>query len=73
MDLAKRKRVFEQITKAYLYNFDPLKPHFYKIVKHYFLLISAPKTYVLGLVRTRLVEAVLTSIHNLCFEQKYEN
>ena len=39
------------ITKTCLYNFDPLKPHFY-IVK--------------------LDEAVLTSTHNLRFEQKYK-
>ena len=44
------------ITKTCLYNFDPLKPHFY-IVK-------------LGF--TGLYEAVLTSTHNLCFEHKYE-
>ena len=45
------------ITKTCLYNFDPLKPHFY-IVK-------------LGFTG-ELAEAVLTSTHNLCFEQKYE-
>ena len=44
----------QSITKTYLYNFDPLKPHFY-VVK-------------LGFTG----EAVLTSTHNLCFEQKYE-
>ena len=34
MGRAMRKRVFRQayMTKTYLYNFDPLKPHFY-IVK----------------------------------------
>ena len=60
------------ITKTCLYNFDPLKPHFY-IVKLGFtgvciiFLISAQKhrLWVLG-------EAVLTSTHNLCFEQKFE-
>ena len=40
-----------------LYNFDPLEPHFY-IVKLGFTGAGA--------------EAVLTSTHNLCFEQKYE-
>ena len=63
----------KNITKTYLYNFDPLKPHFY-IVKlrltgvYIIFLISAQKhrLWVLG-------EAVLTSAHNLCFEQKYEN
>ena len=60
------------ITKTRLYNFDPLKPHFY-IVKLRFtgvyiiFLISAQKH------RNRLVEAVLTSTHNLCFKQKYES
>ena len=63
------------ITKTYLYNFDPLKPHFY-IVKLGFTgvyiisLISAQKHRLWVLVR--IVEAVLTSTHNLCFEQKYE-
>ena len=60
------------IMKTFLYNFDPLKPHFY-IVKlgftgvYIFLLISPQKhrLWVLG-------EAVLKSTHNLCFQQKYE-
>ena len=60
------------ITKTCLYNFDPLKTHFY-IVKPGFtgvyiiFLISAQKhrLWVLD-------EAVLTSTHNLYFEQKYE-
>ena len=61
------------ITKTCLYNFDPLKPHFY-IVKlgftgvYIIFLISAQKHRLWVLVRT----AVLTSTHNLCFEQKYE-
>ena len=60
------------ITKTYLYNFDPLKPHFY-IVKLGFtgvyisFLISAQKHRLWV-----LAEAVLTSTHNPCFEQKYE-
>ena len=65
-------RFFHNITKTCLYNFDPLKPHFY-IVKlgftgvYIIFLIFAQKhrLWVLG-------EAVLTSTHNLCFEQKYE-
>ena len=60
------------ITKTYLCNFHPLKPHFY-IVKlgftgvYIIFLISAQKyrLWVLGY-------AVLTGTHNLCFEQKYE-
>ena len=73
------------ITKTCLYNFDPLKPHFY-IVKlgftgvYIIFLIFAQKHRLWALVRTvvgtcsnRLGEAGLTSTHNSCFEQKYEN
>ena len=53
--------VFEQkyITKTYLYNYDPLKPHFY-LVKlgftgiYIIFLISAQKHKLLVLVRTAL-------------------
>ena len=48
---------FVCLTKTYLYNFDPLKPHFY-IVK-------------LGFTGV-YIEAVLTTTHNLCFVQIYE-
>ena len=64
---------FSYIAKTYLYNFDPLRPHFY-IVKlgftgvYIIFLISALKHRLWVLVRT----AVLTSTHNLCFEQIYE-
>ena len=51
------------ITKTYLYNFDPLKPHFY-IVK-----LGFTGLYIIFLISG---EAVLTSTHNLCFVQKYE-
>ena len=47
---------FAFITKTYLYNFDPLKPHFY-IVK-------------LGF--TGVYTGGSNEYHNLCFEQKYE-
>ena len=66
------------ITKTYLYNFDPLKPHFY-ILKlgftgvYIIFLIPAQKHILWVLVRNRLNEAVLTSTHNVCFEQKYGN
>ena len=53
------------ITKTYLYNFDPLKPHFY-IVK-----LGFTGVYIIFLISAQ-IEAVLTSIHNLCFEQKHE-
>ena len=65
------------ITKTRLYNFDPVKPHFY-IVKLEFtgiyiiILISAQKHRLWVLTSTHNYEAVLTSTHNLCFEQKYE-
>ena len=51
------------ITKTYLYNFSPLKPHIY-IIK-----LGFTGWFFLFL----LGEAVLTSTHNLCFEQKYKN
>ena len=48
------------ITKTCLYNFDPLKPHFY-IVK-----LGFTGVYIIFLIS----EAVLASTHNLWFEQK---
>ena len=64
------------ITKTCLYNFDPLQPHFYMVKLGFtgvyiIFLISAQKHRLWVLVRV-LGEAVLTSTHNLCFEQKYE-
>ena len=61
------------------YDFDPLKPHFY-IVKlgftgvYIIFVISSQKHRLCVLVGTASmrIEAVLTSTHNLCFEQKYE-
>ena len=58
------------ITKTYLYYFDPLKPHFY-IVK-----LGFTRVYIIFLISAQNIdcgyslEAVLTSTHNLCFEQK---
>ena len=59
------------ITKTCLYNLDPLKPHFY-IVK-----LGFTGVYIIFLISAQNIdcgytEAVLTSTHNLCFEQKYE-
>ena len=60
------------ITKTCLYNFDPFIPHFY-IVK-----LGYTGVYIIFLISAQkhklwvLTEAVLTSTHNLCFEQKYE-
>ena len=62
--------------KTCLYNFDPLKPHFY-IVKQGFtgvyiiFLISAQKHRLWVLVRTASVSRS-NEYHNLCFEQKQE-
>ena len=53
------------ITKTRLYSFDPLKPHFY-IVKLWLTGI-----YIIFLF-SKNIEAVLTSTHNLCFEQEFE-
>ena len=76
------------ITKTRLYNFNPLKPHFY-VVKlgftgvYIIFLISAqnidcgyslepPRRKHRLWVLVRTASPVLTSTHNLCFEQKYE-
>ena len=62
------------ITKTRLYNYDPLKPHFY-IVKLgftgvYIIFLNLLKKHRLCvLVRT----AFLTSTHNLCFYQNLKN
>ena len=69
-------RPSDDITKTRLYNFDPLQPHFY-IVKlgftgvYIIFLISTQKHRLWVLVRTASA-IVLTSTHNLCFEQEYE-
>ena len=64
--------------KTYLYNFDPLKPHFY-IVKLgftgvYIIFLISPQNIDCGylLEPPRQGAVVLTSIHNLYFVQKYE-
>ena len=53
-----------------LYNFDPIKPHFY-IVKLGFTGVCIIFLILLKKINCRL-SLVLTSTHNLCFEQKYE-
>ena len=60
------------ITKIYLYNFHPIKPHFY-IVKLgftgvYIIFLFSAQNIDCGYTLERLDEAVLTSTHNLCFE-----
>ena len=75
-----KKGIKQNITKTHLYNSDPLKPYFY-IVKlgftggYIIFLISAQNRncrYSLEPPRRGGAEAVLTSTHSLCFEQKYE-
>ena len=62
------RRVFVMITKTCLYNFDPLKPHFY-VVKlgftgvYIIFLISVQKHRLWVLVRTASQK---------CYEQKFE-
>ena len=60
--------------EKYLYNLDPLKPHFY-IVKLgftgvYIIFLFLLKNIDCGYSLEPPDEAVLTSTHNLCFEQK---
>ena len=71
-----RGEIAPNITKTRLYHFDPLKPHFY-IVKLgftgvYIIFLVLLKNIDCGYSLDRLVEMVLTSTYNLCFEQKYE-
>ena len=64
------------ITKTYLYNFDPLKPHFY-IVK-----LGFTGVYIIFLISAQNMDCGYTlepprrggsnEYYNLCFEQKYE-
>ena len=63
------------ITKTLLYNFDPLKPHFYIVKLGFTGVYIIFSCFLLenidcGTRLNRLAEAVLTSTHNLCFEQK---
>ena len=65
------------ISKTCLYNFDPLKPHFYTVKLGFtgvyiISFISAQKHRFWVLFRTAS-KGVLTSTHNLYFEQKFEN
>ena len=57
----------------------PLNPTFiytcsksgiYRVIHNFSCFCS--KTYVVGTHENRLIEVVLMSTHNLCFEQKYE-
>ena len=71
-----RKDCQRLITKTCLYDFETLKPHFY-IVK-----LGFTGVYIIFLISAQNIDcwyslepprrALLTSTHNLCFEQKYE-
>ena len=52
------------ITKTYLYNFDPIEPHFHKVN------LGITGVYIIFLMSAQNINC--TSTHNLCFEQKYE-
>ena len=64
------------ITKTYIYNFDPLKPHIY-IVK-----LGFTGVYIIFLISAQNIDCGYSlepprrggsnEYHNLCFEQKYE-
>ena len=69
-------KISNNITKTYLFNFNPLTSHFYIVklgftgVNVIFLIFS--QNIDCGIRLNRLAEAVLTRTHNLRFEQKYE-
>ena len=79
--LGKKKSVGDilkvNITKTYLYNVDPLNPHFY-IVKLGFtgvdiiFLISAQNIDNCGYSLEPPHRGGSNEYHNLCFEKKYE-
>ena len=76
-DVQEEPQSENNITKTYLYSFEPLKPHFYIVklrFKGVYIIFSyfSSKTYIAGTRKNRLNEAVLTGTHNICFEQKYE-
>ena len=72
----RRKAAFSDITKTYLYNFDPLKPHCY-IVK-----LGFTGVYIIFLISAQNIDCAYSlepprrggsnEYHNLCFVQKYE-
>ena len=53
----------------------PLKPHFYMVKLVFtgvYIIFLFAQNHRLGYSLNRLTEAVLTSTHKICFEQKYE-
>ena len=75
MPIFRRHHSCQHITKAYLYNFDLLKPHFY-IVK-----LRFTGVYIIFLIFTKKIDCEYSlepprrsgsnEYYNLCFEQKY--
>ena len=72
---------YQVITKTYLYNFDPLKPHFLYIktgltvvyiIFSYFCSKNIDCRQSLEPPLRGFGKAILTNTHNLGFEQKYE-
>ena len=65
------------IMKTCLYNFDPLKPHFYMAKLGFtglnIIFLIFAQNIDCGYSLEPPAKAILTSTHNLCFEQKYEN
>ena len=71
-----KQSTLHDIMKTRLYNFDPLKTHFYIVnlgfTGVYIIFSYFAKKIDCGYSLECLDEAVLTSTHNLCFEQEYE-
>ena len=45
----------------------------FQMISYLIIFLFLPKTYILGTHLNRLIEAVLTSTHNLYLEEKMEN
>ena len=64
------------ITKTCLYNFAPLNLTFiyynWGLQGYTLFFLFLVKNIDCGTHKNRLAEAVLTSTHNVCFEQKYK-
>ena len=64
----------ECVMKTYLYNFDPLKPHFYMVK------LGFTGVYIIFLISAQNIDCGYSlepprrggCTHKLCFEQKYE-
>ena len=64
------------ITKTCLYNFDPLKPHFYIVklgfIGVYTIFLFLLKNIICGYSLEPPRRGGSNEYHNLCFEQKYD-